>query len=154
MKTISIRQPWLWAIMHAGKCVENRRRHDGRMPYFMRHRGPLALHASANDSPAYWNASIAELRTLTGRQGTPTPDEVPRAAIVAVADVIAHVDPHGMLHFEPDDKSDGFELLEGDHWHDDGAWGFVLRNVRAVKPLPRKGALGLFETPDHLLEVL
>ena len=39
MKALSIRQPWAWAIIHAGKDVENR-------PWGTRYRGPLLIHAS------------------------------------------------------------------------------------------------------------
>lgn len=39
MKAISLWQPWAWAILHAGKDVENRR-------WYTRHRGPLLIHAA------------------------------------------------------------------------------------------------------------
>lgn len=38
MKAISIRQPWAWAIIYAGKDVENRTWHTD-------YRGPLLIHA-------------------------------------------------------------------------------------------------------------
>lgn len=40
MKALSIRQPWAWAILHAGKSHENR-------TWTARYRGPLLVHASA-----------------------------------------------------------------------------------------------------------
>jgi hypothetical protein len=43
MKAISIRQPWAWAILHAGKDIENR---SWSTPY----RGELAVHATQIDS--------------------------------------------------------------------------------------------------------
>lgn len=39
MKCLSIRQPWAWAILYAGKDIENR-------TWFTYHRGPFLLHAS------------------------------------------------------------------------------------------------------------
>src|SRR5580704_17656926 len=39
MKALSIHQPWAWAILHAGKTVENR-------TWPTRYRGPLLIHAS------------------------------------------------------------------------------------------------------------
>ncbi len=39
MKALSIKQPWAWAIIHAGKDVENR-------TWFTHYRGPLLIHAS------------------------------------------------------------------------------------------------------------
>lgn len=38
MKTISIRQPWAWAILHLGKNVENR-------TWKTNHRGQVLIHA-------------------------------------------------------------------------------------------------------------
>jgi len=38
MKALSIRQPWAWAILHAGKDVENR-------TWQTFYRGPLLVHA-------------------------------------------------------------------------------------------------------------
>ncbi len=39
MKVISIRQPWAWLIIHAGKDIENR-------DWCTNFRGPVAIHAS------------------------------------------------------------------------------------------------------------
>lgn len=39
MKALSIRQPWAWAILHAGKRVENR-------SWYCHYRGPILIHAS------------------------------------------------------------------------------------------------------------
>jgi hypothetical protein len=39
MKALSIHQPWTWAILNAGKTVENRR-------WSTSQRGPLLIHAS------------------------------------------------------------------------------------------------------------
>lgn len=39
MKALSIRQPWAWAILHAGKQVENR-------SWPTAYRGPILIHAS------------------------------------------------------------------------------------------------------------
>jgi hypothetical protein len=39
MKALSIHQPWAWAILHAGKTVENR-------TWSTKYRGPLLIHAS------------------------------------------------------------------------------------------------------------
>jgi len=46
MKAISLQQPWAWAILHAGKDVENRR-------WNTRYRGPIAIHASAKPQTDY-----------------------------------------------------------------------------------------------------
>ena len=38
MKAITVRQPWAWAIIFAGKDIENR-------SWYTRYRGPVAIHA-------------------------------------------------------------------------------------------------------------
>src|ERR1700690_1312991 len=43
MRALSIKQPWVWAILNAGKDVENR-------TWTSKHRGWLALHASGRES--------------------------------------------------------------------------------------------------------
>ena len=44
MKAVSVRQPWAWLIIHAGKDIENR-------TWATRHRGPLLIHASLTPDP-------------------------------------------------------------------------------------------------------
>src|ERR1700736_1093034 len=45
MKGLSINRPWVWAILNADKDVENR-------AWTSKHRGWIALHASAKPMPA------------------------------------------------------------------------------------------------------
>lgn len=44
LKALSIRQPWAWAILHAGKDVENR-------TWNTSYRGPLLVHAAGTLQP-------------------------------------------------------------------------------------------------------
>jgi hypothetical protein len=39
VKALSIRQPWVWAIVHAGKDIENR-------TWWTPYRGPVLIHAA------------------------------------------------------------------------------------------------------------
>lgn len=57
MKALAFLQPWAWAVLHAGKRIDNRRRKDGRMPAVCKHRGPLLIHASAGNGPRVWHES-------------------------------------------------------------------------------------------------
>jgi hypothetical protein len=67
VKAISIRQPWAWAILHAGKDIENRNRK-------WNHRGAFAIHAPAKlDSFEHWpldfpkpKAGTLQLRAFVG----------------------------------------------------------------------------------------
>lgn len=48
MKALSIRQPWAWAILHAGKDIENR-------PWPTRYRGEFIVHAALTyDTDGHW----------------------------------------------------------------------------------------------------
>jgi hypothetical protein len=72
VQAISIQQPWAWAIVHAGKDVENR-------TWNTRYRGPLAIHASATLQPdCAWPL------------GTPRPDKnvLQLSAIIGVVDFV------------------------------------------------------------------
>ena len=44
VRALSIRQPWAWLIIHAGKDIENRIHNT-------RHRGPLYIHAPKTVDP-------------------------------------------------------------------------------------------------------
>lgn len=44
MRCLTVRNPWAWAIIHAGKSVENRQRRTA-------HRGPLLIHAGLKVEP-------------------------------------------------------------------------------------------------------
>lgn len=53
MKAITVRQPWAWAIIHAGKSPENR-------PVVYKHTGDVAIHAAKEwDLPALDDPAIA-----------------------------------------------------------------------------------------------
>lgn len=45
MKCLSLKQPWAWAVISAGKDIENR-------TWRTRYRGPFLIHASQNYDPA------------------------------------------------------------------------------------------------------
>jgi len=130
MKAISVRQPWAWAIIHAGKNVENRTR-------FCTHRGPLLIHASKhkptkNELHAFLDLLIDVLSDeraaclLYARNYERITED--RGGIVGQVDVVGCV-----THDETTSP-----------WFC-GPYGLVLANP---KPLPfreYKGRLGLFE---------
>jgi hypothetical protein len=120
---LSIRQPWLWAIMHAGKRLENR---SWRTSF----RGSLYLHASRQLASA---SAIAECRKLTAEVGIslPTPREWPRGEILCIADL---VDCVASTEIPP----------EAAHWADATGWVFLLDRIVELKiPLPHMGSLGI-----------
>ena len=72
MKAISIQQPWAWAILHAGKDVENR-------TWNTHFRGLIAIHAPARRRQEDW-----------WPRGAPRPseDELHLSAIVGIAEMV------------------------------------------------------------------
>ena len=160
MKALSIRQPWAWAILHAGKRIENRERKDGRMPSMCSHRGPLLIHAAAGLTRAEFFAASSFMcdAGLADRPGSGKPTAIPlswkssvldRGGIVGVCNVVGHIEPTGMV------TVGGFDMTEplvlDTRWHIDGSYGLVLADVRPLPFVPFKGALGFFEVPDSLV---
>jgi hypothetical protein len=77
MRALSIRQPWAWAILHAGKDVENRSWHNKHTV------GVIAVHASMGLDP------LEELPRGVRRRSS---DELVHGAIVGVVEVVKVVD--------------------------------------------------------------
>lgn len=76
MKALSIRQPWAWMILHAGKSIENR-------TWQTSYRGPLLIHAGTRDDPSGW-AVIDELEA----GGLTIPEEFHAGGIVGMVDMV------------------------------------------------------------------
>lgn len=128
MKALSIHQPWAWAILHAGKCVENRK-------WRTNHRGPLIIHASKSRA-SYAAQDLAVWRERYGVE-LPAWDELVTGAIVGVVEVIDCV-PVG-------------DLSTSSPWAF-GPWCWVLENPRAFQePVPWKGQLSLYQVPESVL---
>lgn len=113
---LSIRQPWAWAIIHAGKDVENR---NWRTDF----RGPVCIHAAK----AWGRSEKADLHFIERNTGTKLEIAQPLlGGIIGVAEIVDCVE---------DSDSKWFF----------GRFGFVLRNARAVPFIPVKGLLGFFD---------
>jgi len=122
VKALSIRQPWAWMILHAGKDIENR---DWQTKF----RGTVYIHASKwfrdqevfetfqdmkpimkEDRP---QATIGDLRAMCGM-------------IVGTVDIVDCVSQSTSPWFF-------------------GRYGFVLENPKPITPFPVKGKLNFFE---------
>lgn len=134
MKALSIRQPWAWAIVHAGKRIENR-------SWATSYRGPVLLHAGKgctlreyNDArdfmtnPDFGQIEVVEhvLRTCNG---VPELGDLPRGGIVGRADIVNCISA----------STSGWFF---------GPFGFVLENVRPLPFTPLRGSLGLFDVDE------
>lgn len=129
-RALTIREPWVWAFLHAGKRIENR---SWRTNY----RGPIFLHtASAAPSPA----SRALARSILDRMGIDYPCSeriTPLGALVARAELIdcTRNVPRGQAR-----------------WADPHAWHWLFDNLVILpEPIKVPGKLGLWRVNAQLL---
>lgn len=172
MKALSLRQPWLHAVLHLGKPLENRR-------WDTKYRGEVLLHASASVGNRWdFSGSCEAIRDVLvgGNQDNRwlnfRDDHLditmhdgcalflPRSTILLggiigrarIADVIPPCRPRAaksdLLNASAAGWRDVFDRPCIHRWHAPEQYGFVLEEVFAFDtPIPWKGALGLFETP-------
>jgi hypothetical protein len=133
MKALSIRQPWAWAILHAGKDIENRSWKPGHPD--RRFRGPFLIHSGLGMTKGEYQ----EFVYLTDQGGIPLPpgitvphfDALQRGGIVGRAFVVEVALSHPSPWFF-------------------GPIGLVLAHVHPTPFIPLKGALGFFDVPDDI----
>jgi hypothetical protein len=138
MRALSIHQPWAWAILHAGKNVENR-------TWRINHRGPLLIHASKSRR----SYDRLDANAWERRFGVILPpwEELVKGAIVGIVEVVDCVRTVGTRVGCNQVPGLG-ECL----WAEPDAWCWVLTNPRACAvPVPFGGKQLLFEVPDELV---
>lgn len=120
--TISVRQPWAWAIVHGGKDIENRSQAAVRN---MSHpiRGRLAVHASKGMTRDEY-LSASDFMQHIGI-ACPPAGELLRGGIIGSVEVVEIV------------------LRSTSPWFF-GPRGLVLRDARPSALIPAVGALGIF----------
>jgi hypothetical protein len=119
LPALSIKQPWAWAILHAGKDIENRN-------WPTRFRGRFLIHASKGCTPDEYLDACAFMAGFCGGVAVPPLESLPRGGIVGVASLGACVD---------ESDSDWFV----------GEWGFELNDVHELEFTPCRGMLGFFK---------
>jgi hypothetical protein len=126
-RALSVRQPWAWAIMHAGKTIENRswRSYNPGIKF----RGPVCIHASSGLGREEYEDAADSIRQICGKAVPPARD-LPRGAIVGTVEIVDVV---------TDSQSPWFF----------GRIGLVLRNPRPITPIPAGGQLGFFSWKPH-----
>lgn len=123
LRALSVRQPWAWAIIHAGKTVENRSR---RTLY----RGPLLIHASL----AFDRVGVRFLARLGVEPESYSPSDVVTGAIVGRVQLVDCV--------EDADSP----------WAEPGAWHWILEDPESFEtPMPCRGMLGLWTPPAEVV---
>lgn len=137
MKALSIRQPWLWAILDipedaAPKRVENRK------ATAFNYRGPVLLHASSGGTRREFFEAAVAIRQAHADHGVeftaaPEPAALPRGCFLGIA-LIVGVDSHP--------KSFGGRPTSG--YRIAGQLGLNLADVRRLPPVVAPGSLGLY----------
>ena len=148
MRAITIRQPWAWAVIHAGKTVENRSRNIAGD-----YRGPVAIHASKRDDLNAFAASDVLCKAVEShlpRRPRPAsgivdmrePWILNHGMIIGVADLVdVHRDNiHGRLY-----------LRACSSWATEGMTHLVFANPRPLDcPIRVRGRLELWTLPDDV----
>jgi len=121
-QALSVRQPWAWAIIHAGKDIENRSWQA--VNHGLRVRGSIAIHAAKGITRDEYE-SASDFMAHIGVTCPPAIDLM-RGGIIGTVEVIDVV---------KDSKSPWFM----------GPRGLVLSNPQCCDFIPAVGALGYFK---------
>lgn len=119
---LSVRQPWAWAVIHAGKDIENRSSAavtKGEMRPMR-----IAVHAAKGMTKDEYE----DARAFMLEQGVdcPRPDDLIRGGVIGEVTVTAVVSEHESPWFF-------------------GPRGLVLAGAMPCNPVPASGALGFFQ---------
>lgn len=123
LPSLSIRQPWAWAIVHAGKDIENR-------SWSTNFRGRCLIHAAKGMTRLEYEECLGFAHGLSCTRPFPSGltlpsfGSMPRGGIVGVVDIVDCVTESPSPWFS-------------------GRFGFVLRNARPLPFHPCKGRLGV-----------
>ena len=120
---LSVRQPWAWAIIHAGKHLENRS--WGSFNHALkRQRGPICIHASSGMT----RHEYEDARDFMLKFGVtcPAPADLVRGGIIGTAVIVDWVR-----------TSHSFWFM--------GPGALSLREMTPIDPIPCSGALGYFK---------
>ena len=144
MKALSIRQPWAWAILHAGKDVENRDWNDRYPALHEAHRlvedaiqkdgGEFLIHASKGMTKDEYEDALGLMHAISLKKPFPSGltlpafGDLPRGGIVGSAQLYDVVTRSASLWFS-------------------GRIGLVLRNPKSLPFRACKGSLGFFDEP-------
>jgi hypothetical protein len=138
MKVLTVKNPWAWLIMYRDKDQENR-------PWYTPYRGPLLIHASKkSDLGAYmrdWNVWRMERIFNEIRERK---DEIEATNGCILGEVNLH------RCSGPDDGS----FSGVNPWAENGAYHWWMKDPKPfAKPIPARGALGLWEYTGELEEL-
>lgn len=130
MRAITVRQPWAWAIVYAGKRVENRSR---REPWHTAIGQCIAIHAGKAD---YDEDDLLDVADLASDFTWEDRDYLEQRGVILGAATLV-----GLHHARSCDTSCS-PWAQPDQWH------LVLTDVvPLVRPIPCRGYQGLWTIP-------
>jgi hypothetical protein len=140
-RALSVRAPWWWAILYAGKDIENR-------DWATRYRGRVLVHASkwwkTEEVKADHEDAVDIHRKLTGEAVPESVHDKQAWTWRRMRDTGGHI--VGSVEIVD------CVIQSASPWFF-GEFGFVLRDpIAFAKPVPCKGALGFFRPADGVLE--
>ncbi len=143
LRALTVKDPWATLIAIGAKQIETR-------SYRTRHRGLVALHSSKAFSSEDQALCFQEpVRSALERAGMRSPADLPRGAVIAVAEIVGcNQVPDGQgwegsIPSEPE-RSFGF--------YSPGRWMWRLQGVhRLPEPVQCRGMLGLWQLPPEVL---
>lgn len=147
MKALSIKQPWSWYILNAGKPVENR---GTRWSY----RGPVLIHVGAGltkDEYRAWRDAGERMRSdPEPRAKLPEYSELKRGGYVGIVRITGCTE-HPIYDRDPAQNFSGWRYGSD---ATGPTYGYDLADARALPFVPAKGALGIYSveplrTPGH-----
>lgn len=157
MKALSIRQPWAWAILHAGKRVENRewKEKSPNMRDAVRLVGTVvALHTGKTMTRAQYEEGLDTFHAVSRSHPFPPGltlpplKQLPRGVIFATARLLGIVSER----CAPDRCCGACRDARESPWFF-GPYGLALGDVKATELVPLNGALGFFDVPDDLVRM-
>lgn len=135
LKALSVRQPWVWGIFHAGKDVENRSWGD-RYPALHSARSLLGkdilIHASTGMTLSEYEDFIDTAHMISRTHPFPPGTRLPPRLSLTKGGIVGIVTLHAIV---TESESPWFF----------GPVGLVLRNPRTLPFMPCRGALGFFK---------
>lgn len=126
MKALTIRQPWAWSIIHAGKDIENR-------DWATKFRGRFLVHAAKGMTREEYEETC---EFFEGLKIEPPPlAALQWGGIIGIAELVDCVEASASPWFF-------------------GRYGFVLRDPKPMEFIPCKGALGWWAPSADVLAMV
>jgi hypothetical protein len=150
MKALSIRQPWAWAILFAGKDVENRDWRDSYPGLHEAHRliedaivedgGEFLIHAAKGMTKAEYEDALDLMHAISRKKPFPEGLTLPAFGELQRGGIVGSVQLYDVV-------------TESESLWFAGRIGLVLRNPKPIPFRACKGALGFFEADNDGIRI-